>query len=635
MRTGRPLLPISLLLAAACGAPEPTVEPAWQDHELATVEQGLGVGSVGGCSTGAVKPLTLQLIAELNCIQPNTMVDFRKPNIVVTSTVNPYLAPNAATALQAAANASGTSISIISAYRSVAQQYLLYRWWKQGICGVPLASLPGRSNHQSGRAIDVNSYSSWISRLQARSWTWLGSSDPAHFDYLSAPNFGGRSVLAFQKLWNKNRSNKLVEDGAWGPASESAMAQSPAEGFPISGCAATPPPAPATGTLKGKVFVLDPANPTDMSRVLAQATVKVGGKTLTTDGTGVYSVALAPGTFTVTASAAGHQPATLSRAVTSGNTVWGSVGLLPLGTPDKQPPDISVDSPVEASSSDLAQVVFEGTASDAQGALASFTVSLNGAAAQPVALAQGAFAQSLKLAPGKNVVVFTAKDAAGNTTRATVNATFRAGLEGFVTTEGEAAQPIAGAQLSLVDAGGVAVATAVSADDGSYAFELAQLPAVFTLRVSAPGFAAYEAEVSVGDDARLVWTVSMIEGDGSPAVRLLSPLDGEVVAAETVRVTGVVSGFKPARVDVNQVPVQPDAAGKFELDVSVAPGANTLQVVAVRADGMVVRDEISVIRLSVDAFVNEHNQVRGSCAAAPGGSVVALGLLWILRRRRR
>jgi hypothetical protein len=631
MRTS--LVPLLLLALASCGAPEEQVEPSWQDHDLATVEQGLGVGAVGGCSTGAVAGLTKQLIAELNCIQAGTMVDFRKPNISIGSTVNPFLAPNAATALQSAVNASGTSINIISAYRSVAQQYLLYKWWKQNICGVPLAALPGKSNHQSGRAVDVSSYSSWISRLQSKSWTWLGSSDPAHFDYLSAPNFGSRSVLAFQKLWNKNRTNKLVEDGSWGPASESAMAQSPAEGFPVSGCAPTPPPV-TTGTLKGKIFALNPANPADTSKVLSGATVKVGGKTLTTDGAGLYTTTLNTGAYTISATAGGYQTATLSRSVTAGQTVWGSIGLATVGVPDTQAPDVAVDAPLDGSSTDLADVVFEGSASDAQGTLSSFTVSLNGGAAQTVTLAQGAFAHALKLAPGKNVVVFSAKDPAGNVGRATVEVTFRAGIEGYVTAEGEAATPIEGAQLSLVDASGATVATGVSAADGSYAFELAKVPATFTLRVSATGYAAYEAEVAVTDSSRLVFGVALIPGDGSPAVKLLAPLSGEVVAAESVRVTGVVSGFTPERVEVNQVRVDLDASGHFELEVPLLEGENSVQAIAVRADGMVVRDSVTVSRVSIDALVNQQRQVEGSCSAAPGAPFLLLALAALRRRAR-
>lgn len=34
-----------------------------------------------------------------------------------------------------------------SAWRSSAQQYLLYSWYTKGICGIKLAAKPGTSNH--------------------------------------------------------------------------------------------------------------------------------------------------------------------------------------------------------------------------------------------------------------------------------------------------------------------------------------------------------------------------------------------------------------------------------------------------------------------------------------------------------
>lgn len=231
-------------------------------------------------------------------------------------------------------------------------------------------------------------------------------------------------------------------------------------------------------------------------------------------------------------------------------------------------------------------------------------------------------------------MVFTAKDPAGNTGTATANVTFRAGIEGYVTAEGEAATPIAGAQVTLVSAAGAAVATAVSGADGAYAIDLSQVPATFTLRVSAPGYAAYEAEVAVTADARLVWSAALIAGDGTPAVRLLSPVNGEVVVGETVRVTGVVSGFKAERIEVNQQRTTADAAGHFEVEVPVAIGENALQALAARADGMVVRDQLTVTRVDVDTLVNDRRVVTGSCAAAPGAPLFLLGL-WLLALGRR
>src|SRR6185436_18316557 len=231
----------SLMVFAACGPPEPG-EDSYIDHAPGVFQAGLTAGQAGGCDTSIVAGLTEQLVAELNCIAPNTMVDFCGANITLSGAVQPYLNPAAAADMKAAVAASGTNITLSSAYRSVAQQYLLYKWWQAGQCSIQAAAAPGKSNHQSGRAIDVPSYNFWISKLQAHGWTWFGSGDLVHFDYNSAPNLGSNSVLAFQRLWNKNHSTgKLAEDGDWGPASEAAMAQAPTTGFGTFGCGTVTP----------------------------------------------------------------------------------------------------------------------------------------------------------------------------------------------------------------------------------------------------------------------------------------------------------------------------------------------------------------------------------------------------------
>ena len=139
--------------------------------------------------------------------------------------MRPYLHSSAANALKQATTAANDFITINSAYRTVAEQFLLYRWWQQGKCGIQLAAAPGASNHQSGRALDVQAWSYWRPAALALRVDWHGSNDVVHFDYFSAPALAGRSVLAFQRLWNKNNANKLAEDGVWGPASNNAMAR--------------------------------------------------------------------------------------------------------------------------------------------------------------------------------------------------------------------------------------------------------------------------------------------------------------------------------------------------------------------------------------------------------------------------
>jgi hypothetical protein len=89
-----------------------------------------------------------------------------------------------------------------------------------------------------------------------------------------------------------------------------------------------PPPAPApqpTGTaaVQGVVY-----RGTNTANRVAGATVKLAGRTVTTDASGVYKISnLAPGTYTITASKAGVGTGSVSRTLTNGTTIWGSVSL--------------------------------------------------------------------------------------------------------------------------------------------------------------------------------------------------------------------------------------------------------------------------------------------------------------------
>ena len=505
----RPRLLLTLVTLALCACGPAELDDSYEDHDLATVEQGLGVGSVGGCSTGAVAGLTKQLIAELNCITPNTMVDFRGPGISVSNAVQPYLNPAAASAMKAAVSASGTSITLSSAYRSVAQQYLLLKWHNAGQCGIQAAAVPGKSNHQSGRAIDVPSYNFWISKLQAQGWAWFGSGDLVHFDFNQAPNLGSSSVLAFQKLWNKNNANKLAEDGDWGPATEAAMAASPTTGFATFGCGQVTPPA-QNGTLKGRVYEVNTANPADLSKGIPNASVTVGGKTLTVDATGMYEVQLPVGTYTVVANAGGFAAGSLSRMVTPGQTVWGSVGLTQSGAPDTVPPEVMLVSPADGAKLDIAQVTLSGTASDAAGTVASLTLSVNGGAPVAVQLQDGAFSQAVHLGPGANALRFVAADARGNASTTDFTLSFVSGIDGLVLS---AAGSVEGASVTATDLAGQTVSVQ-SAADGTFRLDL--LPGVYVLRASAAGLTLVEYELTVGTETREPVTLTLLPEPTAP-----------------------------------------------------------------------------------------------------------------------
>ncbi len=185
-----------------------------------------------GCSTSVVIGLSRQIAEEANCENPGSMVEFATGgNITITSNaVLPFLAQDASTDLVAAA--SSGSLQINSALRTVAQQYLLYRWYQQGRCGITAAATVGHSNHESGRAVDLQNYSSRISIMSAHGWAHDVPGDVVHFDHTHTADLRGRDVLAFQKLWNLNNPGDLIgADGAYGPQTEARLKKSPATGF--------------------------------------------------------------------------------------------------------------------------------------------------------------------------------------------------------------------------------------------------------------------------------------------------------------------------------------------------------------------------------------------------------------------
>ncbi|MGE0324435.1 MAG: M15 family metallopeptidase [Polyangiaceae bacterium] len=190
----------------------------------------------GQCSTSGLEGISEQLAEAQMCIRPDAFVKFA-PHAGVSlssSKIHPYLQASARDALWSAA--SKLNITINSAFRTLADQYVLYY---SGGCG--LAAKPGKSNHQSGRAIDVQNYSAAKSALQSAGCTWLGSSDPVHFD---CPGSDGRAdaILAFQHLWNVNHPEDIIdEDGAYGPQTETRLAKSPAGGFAKGACDPEPP----------------------------------------------------------------------------------------------------------------------------------------------------------------------------------------------------------------------------------------------------------------------------------------------------------------------------------------------------------------------------------------------------------
>jgi peptidoglycan hydrolase-like protein with peptidoglycan-binding domain len=189
------------------------------------------------CGTNTVRKLSLQIIAEMNIMIPGVLVSFDDLNVNSASTaVNLYLQPGAKDALRRVIRAKGEQLTVTSAYRTVAQQHLLYSWFQQGKCGIGLAAKPGKSNHEDGLALDLPDpdNSTWRNALENEDWDWLGSNDRFHFTYRGGgrDDIGDIGVKAFQSLWNKNNpGDRITVDGKFGPQTAEKMNLSPAEGF--------------------------------------------------------------------------------------------------------------------------------------------------------------------------------------------------------------------------------------------------------------------------------------------------------------------------------------------------------------------------------------------------------------------
>jgi hypothetical protein len=193
--------------------------------------------AVESCTTASVAGLSRQIIAEARCLRPNAFVRLpSRPNLSLEDEVLPYLQLEARNDLVRALDARPKQkMTINSALRTLPQQFLVWVWSANRRCGVPLATPPGQSNHETGMALDIVEAAAWRSELEARSFKWLGPRDRVHFDYKAGSGVSNATdLIAFQRLWNRNHpDDKLKEDGRYSPAVEKRLKKSPPAGFPI------------------------------------------------------------------------------------------------------------------------------------------------------------------------------------------------------------------------------------------------------------------------------------------------------------------------------------------------------------------------------------------------------------------
>ena len=249
-RPGRLLgLLVGLLAATTACEPEGPYDPEdpYVEGVLGEWRAGLTVDQAGGCSTAIVRGLARQLIDEINCLRPGTLTPVDPDRLNEREPVFAFLQRAATDDLHRAIDARGQSLDVNSMLRTLPQQFLLFRWYEAGQCGITLAARPGRSPHESGLALDTSSYDAWRNALAGQDWEWHGAGDLVHFDYRGGGTvaLAGLSVQAFQRLWNRNHPEELLAvDGDFGPQTEARLRRSPTDGFDIGGCEPEPPPPP-------------------------------------------------------------------------------------------------------------------------------------------------------------------------------------------------------------------------------------------------------------------------------------------------------------------------------------------------------------------------------------------------------
>ena len=213
------------VLASGCMSDEPQVSQSASASTVADYKY-------SGCSTAVVIGLSKQIAQEADCEHPGHFVAFTASGGITftSSAVLPYLEQSARDDLEAAA-ADG-SLQVNSGLRTLAQQYLLYQWYLEGRCGITAAATVGNSNHEGGRAVDLENYSTRVTIMANHGWAHDVPGDDVHFDHLASTDHRGEDVHAFQVLWNLNHpGDQIAEDGLYGPQTEARLEQAPATGF--------------------------------------------------------------------------------------------------------------------------------------------------------------------------------------------------------------------------------------------------------------------------------------------------------------------------------------------------------------------------------------------------------------------
>jgi N-acetyl-anhydromuramyl-L-alanine amidase AmpD len=387
-----------------------------------------------------------------------------------------------------------------------------------------------------------------------------------------------------------------------------------------------PPPPPADGTwasftllpvgtpggVKGVVYEVNAADPSDRSKVLDGALVAAGSNVVTTVEGGKYAlVGLPPGNVTLTVTKTGYKQGTGSVTIVAGQQETLDVGL---SAADSKPPRVTFTAPADNVVVGYTPVLVEGTVDDPTA-----TLKVANAAAS---FANGRFSLPVALKEGLNTIVGEAIDAAGNTGRAVVRINYdpaRTGLTGKVI-DAFTQAPVKDA---VVAAGDVFARTGA---DGVYALDL---PAGdVALSAQAVNYLARTLTVSVKGGARTFQDIALVPTSGGALIEITTPADGVTLTSPSVDVTGLVRIPNLAAVKVNDAPATVEADGTFKATITLAPGENVIVARGRGTDGLEASAQVTV------TLLGQVGEDGCGCAGGLETTAFALFAVGLLRRRR-
>ena len=177
----------------------------------------LGSAHMSGCTTAVVSNLTNQIIELMKGHGTLVQLDETLASCDEREGCIPLVHEVMAAALRNVTEKAGQKVTLSSAFRSSAQQFVLCKWKQGRHCSqtFPVAP-PGGSGHEAGMCVDVPG---WNETLNYSTQRWLDvleeaglsrplpTKDPVHFcvDGHDSPDLRKRNLMALQQLSNANQ----------------------------------------------------------------------------------------------------------------------------------------------------------------------------------------------------------------------------------------------------------------------------------------------------------------------------------------------------------------------------------------------------------------------------------------------